>query len=134
MSQPNKPFSYAEWQRNQVSLEAQGRFGPVNEPVVVTDGSVYPALPEGNPFAADIVPTEQPLGYSVEALPAVGEPHEVAASIEALGSASAAPTPSVPKPPMGAVARGDGPVHFPPGPSPLVQPTTVVIGEEHRRA
>jgi hypothetical protein len=43
----------------------------------------YPRLPSG-PWADPVqVPPEEPLGYSVEDVPIVGEPHEIQASIEA---------------------------------------------------
>jgi hypothetical protein len=43
----------------------------------------YPRQPEGSPWAGDLVPPEEPLGWSVEAQEPVGEPHEIAASLAA---------------------------------------------------
>jgi hypothetical protein len=42
-----------------------------------------PRQPEGSPWAADPVPPEPPLGFSVDDLPIVGEPHEIERSIAA---------------------------------------------------
>jgi len=37
----------------------------------------YPTLPATSPWAGDPVPDEPPLGYSIDEMPIVGEPHEV---------------------------------------------------------
>ena len=79
-----KVFSFHEWATNQGELEAQGRFAKVTEAKVVRAGAAYPRQREGSPFACDPVPTEPPLGHSIDALSPVSEPHEV--------SRSAAPT------------------------------------------
>jgi hypothetical protein len=67
----------------QIELEAQGRHAAIakasvsgREPAVN-----YPRMPEGSPWAGDLVPPEPSLGYAIEALEVTGEPHEVAASL-----------------------------------------------------
>src|SRR5262245_39762052 len=67
-------FSHA----GDVELELGGRFAKLT-PTTVTgsEGVVrYPRQPEGSPWASDPVGTEPPLGYSVNAVEVVGEPHE----------------------------------------------------------
>jgi hypothetical protein len=66
-----------------IALLGQGRH---TQGAVVT-GSVrvpqVPRQPEGSPWSGDLVPPEEPLGWSVEAQEPVGEPHEIAASLAA---------------------------------------------------
>ena len=50
--------------------EVGGRFGV--KPMVTGSGPVPPALPSGGPWAGDQVPMEEPLGFSIEELPALG--------------------------------------------------------------
>jgi hypothetical protein len=62
----------------------QGQSGRFVDKAAVTGSQPqvhYPRLPEGNPWAADIVPPEAPLGYEINAQEAVGEPFEIAASL-----------------------------------------------------
>jgi hypothetical protein len=49
----------------------------------------YPKLPATSPWSCDPVPPEEPLGYSVEETPIVGEPHE-----QQLGDGASATPPS----------------------------------------
>jgi hypothetical protein len=85
-----KGFTYHQYAANQSDLEAQGRFARVTETKVVGAGAAYPALSKGSPFASDPVPQEQPLGFSVDAMQPVGEPHEIAKSKTAQASSPAA--------------------------------------------
>jgi hypothetical protein len=48
----------------------------------------YPQQPAGSPWAKDECPPEPPLGYSVDELEPVGEPHEVEASRTGHGTGS----------------------------------------------
>ena len=60
-----------------------GRFKQVTTTNVVGSGPIsYPQQPTGSPWAKDECPPEPSLGYSVDAMQPVGEPHEIAASIE----------------------------------------------------
>jgi hypothetical protein len=67
----------------QIELEQQGRHAALakasvsgREPAVN-----YPRMPEGSPWAGDLVPPEPALGYAIEAQEVTGEPFEVAASL-----------------------------------------------------
>jgi hypothetical protein len=65
-----------------VELEMGGRFAKVLPTTVVGSEPVvkYPKLPEGSPWAKDECPPEPGLGIDVNAMEALGEPHEQAAS------------------------------------------------------
>jgi hypothetical protein len=75
-------FSRAE---AELAQEAQGR----HSTKAVVNGSKpivgVPRQPEGSPWHSDIVPPEGPLGYATDAQESVGEPHEIAASLNPLG-------------------------------------------------
>jgi hypothetical protein len=57
------------------ALELGGRFAGARPQVTAVP--VVPRLPASSPWASDPVPPEPPLGFSVDDLPVVGEPHEV---------------------------------------------------------
>lgn len=68
--------------RADAELNLGGRYAKV-QPTSVTGanpGSVYPRMPEGNPWAKDECPPEPSLGYAIDEQEPVGEPHEIAAS------------------------------------------------------
>ena len=78
--------TYHQQASAQIALEGTGRFALSN------DRSAQPAVsgseplvryPGGAAWTRDPHPTEPPLGVSVEAMEACGEPHEVAASVAA---------------------------------------------------
>jgi hypothetical protein len=46
----------------------------------------YPKLPATSPWSCDPVPPEPPIGTDVSETPVVGEPAEIAASLEQLGN------------------------------------------------
>jgi hypothetical protein len=75
----------------QAEQEIGGRFA-VNRPkpqITGTSASQVPPQPDGSPWRTDPVPDEEPLGFSVEEMPVVGEPHEsVASEAPALSVAS----------------------------------------------
>ena len=59
-----------------------GRYGAVSKTGVIGSGPTYPRLPASSPWAErDPVPDEPPIDIDVSAMPIVGEPHEVAASL-----------------------------------------------------
>lgn len=80
--------------------QIQGRFAQHEKATVVGSATAaqYPKLPDGS-FSNQgaVVPPEEPLGFSVEEVPIVGEPGEVAASIDRLERAAqeASPTSSL---------------------------------------
>jgi hypothetical protein len=57
--------------------EMQGRFGQQAKPTVIRGGPDYPG---GAHWSRDPLGPEPSLGYSVNDLPVIGEPHEVAAA------------------------------------------------------
>ena len=122
-AQPDRGLTYHQWAQGQAELESQGRFATTTKAEVIGGGGAYPKLPEGNPFVSDPVPPEQPLGFSVEALPPVGELHELT---------SPATPPAVVEPadvnPRG--SRGDGVSAS----SPLELPAPAQGRGERRRA
>ena len=92
-------------------LELGGRYAKVTKTTVTGSGHItYPQLPEGNPFRCDPVPPESPLGYRIDDLEPVGEPHEIANSIRKSSTSGGVdggdrPTTVVP-------LAGSGPVAF----------------------
>jgi hypothetical protein len=60
-----------------------GRFATLALPTVEV-----PRLPEGSPWHHDAVGVEPPLGFSVNAMEPVGEPHEVEAAARRLEAAA----------------------------------------------
>jgi hypothetical protein len=74
---------------------AGGRFAKHTPSTVVgTSPSAVPKMPEGNPWQQDRVPDEAPLGFSVNDMPVVGEPHEIAQSLQALAMPEDPPAPA----------------------------------------
>jgi hypothetical protein len=74
--------------------EHGGRFAKEME-ARVTGVPQVPPMPEGNPWAEDIVPAEGPLGYSVNEMEPVGNYHEVSASLTGLMAPTGSPSPVV---------------------------------------
>jgi hypothetical protein len=68
--------------------DVRGRWAQEHKATVIgtSDATAqYPKLPSG-PWADPVqIPPEEPLGYDISEAPIVGEPHEIAASIDALG-------------------------------------------------
>jgi hypothetical protein len=95
----NTTTTYHQRAMAEIGLEtqAQGRFS--SKPSVTGSERVpqVPRMPATSPWAADIVPPEEALGWSVEAQEVTGNYHEVEASL-------AAPQASC-LPPEGAEAR-----------------------------
>jgi hypothetical protein len=79
----NEPTTYHALAQAGIELEGTGRFA-AQQAVVGRDPSPYPAQPAGPWAGADPVPSEEPLGESVERVEPVGTPAEVQASIERL--------------------------------------------------
>jgi hypothetical protein len=65
-----------------LDLENTGRFAKPNI-VIGVDGAQYPRLPASSPWHDDPVPTEESLGYDINAVEAQAEPHEIAKSLGA---------------------------------------------------
>jgi hypothetical protein len=99
----NNPTSQAERaatlreMHSVVSPEAGGRFAQRMIEHINTRGPTleYPRLPSG-PWSQSQPPPEEPLGFSVEDMPVMGEPHEAEAaarllSVEAAGLVSPLP-------------------------------------------
>src|SRR5262245_29634951 len=93
-----KGFTFHEWQTNQGELEASGRFATVAKASVIGAGAAYPKQPEDSPFTCDLVPTEPPLGFAIDALTPTGDvlapgsspPDAIAASLSPpIGAAQA---------------------------------------------
>ena len=65
--------------------ERGGRYAAASSKPTVTGSSpiAYPQQPTGSPWASDPLPNEPPLGYSVEEMEPIGEPHELEASRKA---------------------------------------------------
>jgi hypothetical protein len=73
-----------------------GRFATQSKPdfTIGKDEVVhYPRLPGNSPWQQEQPPPEEPLGFSVEEMPPMGEPHEIAHAYELL-SASVGPRPT----------------------------------------
>jgi hypothetical protein len=75
--------TYRELAEAGLNLEMQGRHAAIAKAQVVGAARVplYPAQPEGSPWAGDQVPPEGPLGYAIDAQEVTGEAFEVAASL-----------------------------------------------------
>jgi hypothetical protein len=71
----------------EIGDEMGGRFRQL-APAPVAGVPTYPQLPSGSPWAADPVPALEPLGYSINDLEAVGEPHELQQSVAELSGPS----------------------------------------------
>ena len=111
--EPPAPTTYHAMARHGVDLgldggQSQGGYVVGSHPFMDYPGAA-------SPWSGPQPPSEEPLGVALGDAPVVGEPHEVAASIEALaetspvGSATRAPSPAAPLPassPDNAV-RGD---------------------------
>ena len=81
---PSAPTTYFQIASVDIELESgSGRFA-AQSAVVGRDPAPYPAQPAGRWAGADPVPSEEPLGESVERVEPVGTPAEVQASIERL--------------------------------------------------
>jgi hypothetical protein len=64
-------------QHAQLGAEGEpGRHRERTKQTLVESGLSYPTLREGPWSVPDPVPNEEPLGYSVNDMPVVGEPHE----------------------------------------------------------
>jgi hypothetical protein len=69
-----------------LGLENSGRFA---KPFAITGTEPtvqYPKLPESSPWHSNDGPPEEPLGYSIDEAPIVGEPHEQRASLEKINA------------------------------------------------
>jgi hypothetical protein len=73
-----------------VDDERGGRYASESKPSVIGARPIsYPRMPAGSPWRQDMCPPEPPLGIDINAVEAVGEPFEVAASV---GAAAASDT------------------------------------------
>ena len=83
-----------------------GRFAKPQHVVGATPAPEYPRQPEGS-FSnqSAIVPPEESLGFSIDEVPIIGEPHEVAASLQALGAVGDAPASTEPHSSLSATAE-----------------------------
>jgi len=78
-----------------LDLSLGGRFSAGGYVAGSDPTTEYPRLPEGSPWGSGPqVPTEPPLGVSVEVVEPVGTPAEIAASIAELASEVSAPATS----------------------------------------
>ena len=75
--------SYFHHARAAADDERQGRFAAVNPTSVTgsTPASQYPRQPATSPWSHDPCGLEPSLGYVIDQQEAVGEPHEIAASL-----------------------------------------------------
>jgi hypothetical protein len=82
-----------------ISPEAGGRFAKPSPPV--DPAKLYAPLPASSPWHCDPVPDEEPLGFSVEEMPVMGEPWEAerAAAIADSVAASSPATDTAPSSP-----------------------------------
>jgi hypothetical protein len=83
-----KPDTYFSRALADAGLELGGRFGALAKPVV-TGTAPYPMLPASSPWSVDPVPTEPPLGFSVDAREPVGTAAEIERSWVELAPADA---------------------------------------------
>jgi hypothetical protein len=76
--------------------DAGGRYAKLQPTTVIgsTGAPAYPQQPEGSPWRGDLIGQEPPLGYSVDAIDPVGEPHEIAEAAAIIEHADAS-SPSV---------------------------------------
>ena len=66
-----------------------GRYGAISKTRVIESGREYPAFPPNSPWASEPVGQERPLGFSVDEMIPVSEPHELGeANLDAAGSLS----------------------------------------------
>ena len=77
-----KASTYSRVAQSEAEDLAGGRYAAMGKPSVTgsTPAVRYPAQPANSPWHRDPLPTEPPLGVSVEEMKPVGEPHEVRAS------------------------------------------------------
>jgi len=73
-----------------LGLENTGRYAKPFTVIGTEPTPHYPKLPTSSPWHDDPVPPEEPLGYSVDETPIVGEVEEVQASIDRLEAAAPA--------------------------------------------
>jgi hypothetical protein len=112
-SQTPVPTSTYRDQANIDLLLEAGRFA-VEARVTGTDpAAVYPRIASGPWGGTHPVPPEEPLGYAIDAVEPVGEPHEVAASLAAQAIPDAAS--AVTSPAAEEVHRGNAEAVGPPG-------------------
>jgi hypothetical protein len=73
-----KVSTYFQRAQADADLELGGRYAKVTETTVTgaTPGPIYPKQPPNSPWHHDPMPPEPPLGFSVNDLEPVGEPHE----------------------------------------------------------
>jgi hypothetical protein len=71
-----------------LELESTGRHALAPKPTVTGSARVpqVPRMPEGSPWADDLVPPEEALGWSVEAQEPTGNYHEIAESLREAAS------------------------------------------------
>ena len=66
-----------------------GRFATITATTVVASRAAVPHQPPGSPWHHDPVPAEPPLGFSINEMPVVGTPAEVARAAAMLKARSA---------------------------------------------
>jgi hypothetical protein len=77
--------NYRDWAVNDIALESRGRHSAAAKATVTGSARVpqVPRMPEGSPWAGDLVPPEEALGWSVEAQEPTGNYHEIEESLAA---------------------------------------------------
>ena len=80
--------NYRDWAVNDIGLQSQGRHAAAAKATVTGSARVpqVPRMPEGSPWAGDLVPPEEALGWSVEAQEPTGNYHEIEQSLLATSS------------------------------------------------
>jgi hypothetical protein len=80
--------SYRDRAFADMALEAHGRHAAAAKAEVTGRTRIpqYPRMPEGSPWAGDLVPPEEALGWSVEAQEPTGNYHEIAESLREAAS------------------------------------------------
>jgi len=78
LAEDRRARTYHAVAQGSIDDERGGRYGAVGRQPTVTGRSAisYPQQPPTSPWFSNPMPSEPPLGYSVDAMEPVGEPHE----------------------------------------------------------
>jgi hypothetical protein len=112
-AEPRQATTLRDMANVDAMLDAQaGRFAQATVVAGSDPATMYPKMPASSPWASDPVPPESSLGYEIDALEPIGEPHELRASMAGIappvphpGGAVAEPQPSAPTELTGPVVR-----------------------------
>ena len=82
MAEERRMRTYHGHAQANIDEDRGGRYGAVGSSTTVVGSNPisYPRQPAGSPWAKDECPPEPPLGFSVDAMEPVGEPHQRTAS------------------------------------------------------